>query len=170
MSRPTPYKRSRSLEDKIIKRIHEGASFSDAPRLEDIDEATFRRWRQCEKESGDATLPLRDRRCWLCTNCTLQRKCDEAESYFRQSCVQIIHKAGQKNWRAMAWILEHRYRDEFTMKAVVELKEEEGERFDPTRALIEAITHRVAQIDEQEKQKQWPLRRPTNCEVSKGSA
>lgn len=139
MSRPTPYKRSKPLEEKIIKRIHEGASFSDAPQLEGIDEATFRRWRQCEKENEDVTLPLRDRRCWSCANCTLQRKCDEAESCFKHECVQTIHIAGKKNWRARAWLLERRHRDEYGISAVLETKSD-ALQVDPTAALISFIT------------------------------
>ena len=139
MSRSVPHKRSHELEKRIAKRIYEGASLSDAPQLEGLNEATFRRWRQCEKEGDDATLPLRDRRCWLCANCTLQRKSDEAESHFRQSCVKVIHKAGQKNWRAMAWMLEHRYRDEYTKREIIEVKEE-IQRPNPTIELIKAIT------------------------------
>jgi hypothetical protein len=137
--RPTPYKRCKAVEDKIIKRIREGASFSDAPRLEGIDEATFRRWRQCEKENEDASLSLRDRRCWDCANCTLQSKCDTAESHFRQSCLEVIHKAGKKNWRAMAWILERRYRNEYTTRTIIEVADEEKRLPDPTEELLKAI-------------------------------
>lgn len=140
--RPTPHKRCKAIEDKIIKRIREGASFSDAPRLEGIDEATFRRWRQCERDNDDVSLSLRDRRCWECANCTLQRKCDEAESHFKQSCVEVIHKSGKKNWRAMAWLLEHRYRDEYTTREIIEVKDE-TQKLDPTMELIKAITRRT---------------------------
>lgn len=139
MSRPTPYKRSKQLEDKIIKRIREGASYADAPRLEGIDEATFRRWRQCEDEMNDPRRSLRDRRCWKCTNCTLQRKCDEAESRFKQSCIEIITKAGMKSWRALAWLLEHRYRSEYTTRTIVEVQDSEKQPLDATEELIKAI-------------------------------
>lgn len=84
--RPVPYKRCKSLEDKIVKRIREGASFSDAPRLEGIDESSFRRWRKCEREEGENDLTLRDKRCWVCAHCALQRKCDEAKGDFKQTC------------------------------------------------------------------------------------
>ena len=82
---------------------------------------------------------MRDRRCWKCANCTLQRKCDEAESHFRQSCLTIITKAGQKNWRAMAWILERRYRNEYTTRTIIEVQDEEKRLPDPTEELIKAI-------------------------------
>lgn len=137
--RSTPHKRCNVIEDKIIKRIREGASLSDAPQLEGLNEATFRRWRQCEKENTDATLPLRDRRCWECTSCTLQAKCDEAESYFKNECVQTIYKAGKKNWRARAWLLERRHRDEFGMSAVLETKQDFPTP-NPTMELINFIT------------------------------
>jgi hypothetical protein len=153
--RTTPHKRCKALEDKIIKRIREGASFSDAPRLEGIDEATFRRWRQCEKESDDVTLPLRDRRCWSCTNCTLQAKCDTAESHFKHECVQTIFTAGEENWRARAWILERRYRDEYTTREIVEVKGGE-EPFDPSRALVNALIGGVMKRREREDQIKRP--------------
>lgn len=139
MSRPTPYKRCKAVEDKIIKRICEGASFTDAPRLEGIDEATFRRWRQCENENNDATLSLRDRRCWVCANCTLQRKCDEAESHFKNECVRTVFVAGELHWKARAWILERRYRQEYGVSAVIETKQDTPP-IDPTAALIGFIT------------------------------
>ena len=142
MTKTVPYKRCEALENRIVRRIREGASLSDAPRLEGIDEATFRRWRQCKREKDDPTLSPRDRRCWHCANCALQGKCDEAESHFRQSCVEVIHKAGKKNWRAMAWILEHRYRDEYTKREIIEVKDE-IQRSDPSMELIKFITRRT---------------------------
>ncbi len=136
--RPVPYKRCKALEDKIVKRIHGGASFSDAPRLEGIDESSFRRWRKCEQEEGGNDLTLRDKRCWVCAHCALQRKCDEAESDFKQTCIRSVYKAGEKNWRARAWLLERRYREEYGVRAIVETGKEEP-FYDPSRMLVEAL-------------------------------
>ena len=138
MTKTIPYKRSSELEKKIIKRIGEGASFSDAPRLEGIDESSFRRWRKCKNAQGEEDTTLRDRRCWDCANCALQKRCDEAESRFKQECVQTIYKAGAKNWKARAWLLERRYRDEYGTKTTVE---NSGEVIysDPSRELVNRI-------------------------------
>lgn len=133
-----PNKRSTELENKIIKHIREGATFSDAPRLEGIDESSFRRWRKCKNDQGEGDATLRDRRCWNCANCALQRRCDEAESGFKNYCVQIIHKAMPKHWKAAAWLLEHRWREDYSLKSKVEAAIE-SESFDPSREFVRLL-------------------------------
>ncbi len=149
LMRTTPNKRCREVEDRIVRHVREGASLSDAPCLEGIDEATFRRWRKCRNAEDNDELPLRDRRCWSCANCALQRRCDEAECLFKQSCIRTIHRAGERNWRARAWLLERRYRQEYGAMTVIEDVRESQP--DPTEVLLAAICAPMSTLPKDEK-------------------
>lgn len=123
-----------------MKHIRNGATLSDAPKLEGIDESSFRRWRKCKNDQATGEGTLRDKRCWDCANCDLQRRCDEAEVGFKQECIQTVHKAMTRNWKAAAWFLEHRYRNDYSLKSTVEATAE-VDVIDPSQALVNSIIY-----------------------------
>lgn len=142
--RPVPNKRCAEVEDKILAHVKAGASLSDAPRLEGIDESTFRRWRQCldpiESVFGDSeAMPEGDRRCGDCANCALHKRSQYAETHFKYECIAIVRKAGETKWQAAAWLLERRHPNEFALKRVIEMDVGNPKNQDAAKLLMQKM-------------------------------
>jgi hypothetical protein len=120
--RPTPNKRCTTVEDAIVSAIKDGATVEGASHQHGIHPVTFLRWRRCEQSALDSTE--RDDRCWDCRGCRLQQKVDCALECFKAVHLQRIANAtnrdGDHIWQASAWLLERRFRDEFSLKTIVD--------------------------------------------------
>ena len=124
--KPTPYKRSSDIETKIVASIKAGGTVEGATLSHGIHPVTFLRWRRCEqpKEEVDG----RDSRCLECRGCRLQQKVDCALGTYKGVLLKRIHDATDKDgnpvWQASAWLLERRFRDEFSLKTVIDSRHE----------------------------------------------
>lgn len=124
--KPTPYKRSSNVEVLIVADIKTGMTVECATFQHGIHPVTFLRWRGCEqpKEEADG----RDSRCLECRGCRLQEKTDCALEIYKSVLLQRIHDASDKDgnpiWQASAWLLERRFRDEFSLKTVIDNRHE----------------------------------------------
>ncbi|MDO8649603.1 MAG: hypothetical protein Q7R81_07565 [Candidatus Peregrinibacteria bacterium] len=119
--RPVPNKRCSTVEDGIVSAIKGGATVEAAAFQCGIHPVTFLRWRRCDKPDAGTE---RDERCWNCRGCRLQQKVDCSLEMYKAVLLQRIHNAtdreGNPIWQASAWLLERRFRDEFSLKTVID--------------------------------------------------
>lgn len=88
MARPTKY--SEDVAKEIAEGIKLGLTYDLAAQLGGISEDTFSRWRKRYADFADRIA--------------------KAEALGARSCLARIHKESQEgDWRAAAWILEHRH-------------------------------------------------------------
>lgn len=120
--RPTPNKRCSAVEDAIVSAIKDGATVEGASHQHGIHPVSFLRWRRCEQPILDSTD--RDDRCWDCRGCRLQQKVDCSLEMYKAVLLRRIHNAtnsdGEPIWQASAWLLERRFREEFSLKTINE--------------------------------------------------
>lgn len=120
--RPVPNKRCSSIEEAIVSALKDGATVEYASLQHGIHPVTFLRWRRCEQlDTAD-----RDDRCWSCRGCRLQQKVDCALEIYKGMLLQRIANAcdreGNPIWQASAWILERRFKDEYSLRTVIDNK------------------------------------------------
>lgn len=147
--RPTPNKRCESVEEKITVAIREGMTIDCAVLSHGIHPVTFLRWRRCENPNSDSTE--RDDRCWNCRGCSLQKKMDYALETYKSVLLKRIANAtnsdGEPIWQASAWILERRFREEFSLRTVVDNHHVVNAGDENARRLVDAIIGKAAGAD-----------------------
>lgn len=120
--KPIPHKRSSDVETLIIADIKTGETVEGATLSHGIHPVTFLRWRRCEQPKDETEG--RDSRCLDCRGCRLQQKVDAALEIYKSVLLKRIHNATNKDgspiWQASAWLLERRFRDEFSLKTMIE--------------------------------------------------
>ncbi len=84
-----------ALVKEICGYIEEGSNAREACMLVDISHDTFYRWKTDKSEFSDAI--------------------ENAEAKCKLFHIRNIKKASNKNWRASAWWLEHRYPQDFSV-------------------------------------------------------
>lgn len=89
-------------EAALLRAIEEGLPLTQAARLAGISYDTLNRWR---KKGGEEFAPLEFRK--FC------EALGHSEAIAMQRLVRVVSDAGKKDWRASAWILERRFREEF---------------------------------------------------------
>ena len=85
----------------IFKAISEGLTQRDASKLAGICEDTLSLW----KKDSDFSEQMRQK-----------------ESEYKRSLIRTINKEAETNWKAGAWILEHKYRDEYATNSKIDLE------------------------------------------------
>lgn len=123
-------KKDEPLILKILAEIELGMNINKACMLHDLDDSSWRRWRTCKdlQEDGYTDLGIEksidDRRCWKCTGCALQKRCDTA----RLRYIKVHHEKvatatikGEDVWTASAWLLERTEPDTYANKTKQEI-------------------------------------------------
>lgn len=111
-----------SLTDDVRRSLIEssrlGRKLTDACKCAGIDESTVRSWR-AKARAGEASEDL----------VAFLREMKKATQQGIECRLQAIQAAGmEKDWRALAWLLERQYPDEFARRTVVAVSATE----DPT--------------------------------------
>lgn len=98
---------------EISAYIEQGKSNRDACALSDICEDTFYDWQKLHPEFFEAVK--------------------KAHANYKSKLVAILHKAAYddkekevRSWQAAAWLLERKYKDEFSLRSEVTGKDGEG--------------------------------------------
>lgn len=86
----------------IFEAIAHGLTQRDASALAGISEDTLSLWK---KKDSDFSEQIRQK-----------------EIEFKLSCIKGIKEAGNKSWQALAWLLEHKFKDEFSLKSKLDLE------------------------------------------------
>ena len=111
------------MEEQIVADLKGGATLDGATLMHGIHPVTFLRWRRCEVSDTGAE---RDERCWNCRSCSLQQKVDCALAIYQNVLLQRIanacDKEGNPIWQASAWILERRFKEEYSLRTVIDNK------------------------------------------------
>lgn len=94
------YKATPKTLEIILKSISEGLTQRDASILAGISEDTLCLW----KKDSDFSEQIRQK-----------------EIEYKQGHVQIVNKEAKKNWKASAWLLERKYRNEYSPHSSVDL-------------------------------------------------
>lgn len=81
------------IVSEICKWIGEGNTARDACKLVGIHEDTFYTWKKGKPEFSEAL--------------------SAAEAQCKASCIKRVLEAGERDWRASAWILERRHKREY---------------------------------------------------------
>lgn len=89
-------KYSKEIIEEISGYLEEGASAKDACDLAGISEETFYAWKKEKPEFSESVT--------------------KGKLKFKIGLIKTINEAGRKTWQASAWILEHRYPKEFSLK------------------------------------------------------
>ena len=97
-SKFTPERRKR-----ILELVREGISQSAAARATGINEATVRGWRRKAEAGGPESRPY----------VAFIRKLDEARAQNESFLLGMVKAAAPKDWRAAAFLLERRFRDDY---------------------------------------------------------
>ncbi len=95
-------------EKCLFNAIRQGLTYRQAAALAGISYMTFNRWKK-RGALDDAPPELRD----FCDHIA------EAEAKAALACVSTISKAGRRDWRASAWILERRYPEDWGRREYV---------------------------------------------------
>lgn len=86
----------------ILDAISQGLTQRDASVLAGISEDTLSLWK---KKDSDFSEQMRQK-----------------EIEYKLSLVQSIKEAGKKSWQANAWLLERKWKDEFSPKSKLDLQ------------------------------------------------
>ena len=97
-------KYSKKLQQEICRHIATGLNKKDAAYLAGIVESTLYRWLDPE----DKLNPLAPKQCK-----EFSESIKKAEIKDKQKRIKRISKHGKVDWQADAWMLEHRFLDEF---------------------------------------------------------
>ena len=89
----TRWKATPETIKKILDNISKGLSEGDAAYMADIDQDTLTFWKKASPDFSDAII--------------------KARSEFKGRNIQNIAKAGEAEWKASAWLLERKFREEF---------------------------------------------------------
>lgn len=104
--------------DIILKAISEGLTQRDASKLAGISEDTLSLW----KKDSDFSEQMRQK-----------------EIEYKLSLIRTINKEATTNWKAGAWILEHKYRDEYATNTNNKIDLETTERLQELGNIIRGI-------------------------------
>jgi hypothetical protein len=96
--------------EELCNYIKSGLSQRDASSLAGIDEDSFCLWKKKHSEFSEALK--------------------KAELKNKQRALILIQKAGESSWQAMAWYLERKYKDEFSLMQKIEHTGDITIRFD----------------------------------------
>lgn len=112
-----PSKLDDEAQAKVIKAIKQGAYRWAAARMAGVSTKTFYNW--LEKGAQSPT--------GRCQYAKFLQAVEAAEAEVQQRGVLFIQTAGRKDWRAMAWYLEHRFPADFSMKLHLMVQEKLGD-------------------------------------------
>lgn len=90
----TYYKKTRERQNKFLMFYSLGLTIKDAAQGAGFDESLIYKWKKEEFSSFSS-------------------RCDLAATYARRHAIAQIHKHSQKDWRAAAWYLERKHKEEF---------------------------------------------------------
>jgi hypothetical protein len=121
MGRPT--KRTPSTEERIIEAIRQGMTYRLAAQYAGIAYETLRSWLKAG-EDGDVNFSA------------FVQSVRQAEADGAMANLAYINKS--PDWRARAWVLEHRHPEEYGAKAKLELSG------DPERPLVPTVINVIA--------------------------
>ena len=120
---------SKQLTDTVAKAIRQGSTQRSACITVGISEVNYYRWRKRGEEILEAGGVCENKMDKACLYFYQQTEKAHANSAFK--LIKSLEKAGIENWRAAAWILEHRYRKFFGRPPVRRIyveSEDEGPR------------------------------------------
>ena len=115
------YKMTPERVQIILEAIGNGMTQRDASMLASISEDTLCLWKRNNSEFSEQ----------------MGQKVIE----YKQRLLEVIRKAGERDWKASAWILERKYKKEFSLEP--KLEKELLYDYPPFGFNIEAIADRV---------------------------
>jgi len=98
-------KYSKEIIEEISGYLEEGANAKDACDLAGISEETFYAWKKEKPEFSESVT--------------------KGKLKFKIGLIKTINEAGKKTWQASAWILEHRYPKEFSLRHIEDTEYED---------------------------------------------
>ncbi|KKN72124.1 hypothetical protein LCGC14_0414100 [marine sediment metagenome] len=104
--RPVKMKLTKKIQNKILHAVYQGATISILCRYAGVSRDTFRGW----LEKGVQDLQADDRKT-VEAEFALRFATMEAEA--AESWLSHINAAAPEDWRAAAWLLERRFRDDY---------------------------------------------------------
>ena len=120
---------SKQLTKTVAEAIRQGYPNRFACAIAGIAEKTYYRWRKRGEEileAGGVCETKMDKACLY-----FYQETEKAHANSAFKLIKSLEKAGIENWRAAAWILEHRYRKFFGRPPVRRIyveSEDEGPR------------------------------------------
>ncbi|MEM2508966.1 MAG: transposase [Candidatus Thermoplasmatota archaeon] len=97
------------VEEALLKMIEQGLTVKRACNALGISEKTFYSWIERGKTGKGKYAEFLD-------------KVKKAEAKFIADAVEKIKEAGQKNWQALAWLLERKFPEEFGKKESLQVE------------------------------------------------
>lgn len=110
-----PDKLTPEVEEEIIRRLKEGAYRWVAARMAGVTTKTFLNW----LERGAKAEGTKDRKYRL-----FLEKVEKTEAEVLHNGSLMMRAWARKDWKALAWWLEHRFPKDFGMKLQILLQEE----------------------------------------------
>lgn len=95
-----PYKQTPETIKIILEAIADGLTQRDASRLAGISEDTLCLWKR--------------------NNSDLSEQMRQKEVEYKRKLLKTIEKAADKSWNAAAWLLERKYKKEFSLNTRLE--------------------------------------------------
>ncbi len=95
-----PYKMTPERVQIITEALADGLTQKEASMLAGIDEDTLCNWKRNNSDFSD--------------------KVAKSAIEYKQKLMNTIRKAGEKDWKACAWLLERKYKREFSTETVFE--------------------------------------------------
>lgn len=115
MSRPT--KLTPLRQERLLEAIRKGAPYATACLYAGIHYATMRRWLVAAESEGPEGVSKRELRAFR----EFREALLAAEGEAAMALLGDVRKAGEKDWKASAWLLQRRYPDEFGERREVAL-------------------------------------------------
>lgn len=112
-------KYSKARITEICQYIEQGSNYEDAAALAGIGESTFYDWKKEKPEFVEALK--------------------KAELKCKQRNIQVIQKAGKKNWTAAAWWLERKYPEQFAVRQKIDQTNTQKFDLEDIRALVSPL-------------------------------
>jgi hypothetical protein len=94
-------KLDKEVQDALVRLISQGSTIRDACAAASIAASTYYVWRQ----RGEVEP--------LGIYSDFVQALDQAVAAAKVALISSVHKSGKKQWRAAAWMLSHRYPDEY---------------------------------------------------------
>ncbi len=95
-----PYKMTPERVQIITEALADGLTQKEASMLAGIDEDTLCNWKRNNSDFSD--------------------KVAKSAIQYKQKLLKTIVKAGERNWKASAWLLERKYKKEFSLNPYFE--------------------------------------------------
>lgn len=118
---PKPYKMTPERVAIILEALGDGMTQRDASMLAGISEDTLCIWKRTNSEFSE-------------------QMCQKAIEY-KQKLMKRIEKAGEKDWKATAWLLERKFKKDFSQDP--QLEKDILYDFPPFGFNLDAIADRV---------------------------